>query len=233
MKAYVLTIKGNGRLVDGRLPSYPATLPPYELVYATTTKDNIVIPTWYRNCARFEPYPRTWCCWISKLKLIKEHINKYPDEDLLLLEDDVRFLPGFDVCYTSFMSKVPEDWGIIWLGGRHLSTPREVVPGVLLCGKMCNTECTIMRSTELPAIVSALESEHSSDGLYWSDQVISSLRDTAPHYAPIRQFAWQQPGLISTIMQSPTSSENVFNFNYIDINNKINISTDKELLIYT
>lgn len=232
MRAYVLTLKGNDRLIDGKLPFYPSCLPDYDLVYAVTPKDELHIPRWYllRNTTRFRV--RTWCCWQSKLKIFKKHLAKYPTEDLLFMEDDVRFLPGFDVCYKSFMDIVPDDWGIIWFGGKHLDAPKEVKPGVLKCSKMCNSECILIRSTLLPKLVSMLESEQQAD-CCWSDQVISASREYMPHYAPLRQFAWQQTGLRSDIRPLYTTDCRVFNFEYIDTCNNIAVSDTKKLLKYT
>lgn len=53
---------------------------------------------------------------------------------VLLLEDDVKFVPDFGAKLAAFMRAVPEDWDAVYLGGQMMTAPTEVVPGVLRAG---------------------------------------------------------------------------------------------------
>lgn len=231
MKAYLLTVKGNGRLIDGKLPFYPSVFPDYRVVYATTPANGVIIPNWFKRADKSKSASRSWCCYLSHLNLFREHLNKYPDDDLLALEDDVRFLPGFDICYKNFINRVPDDWGAIWFGGFHLDKPTEVVPGVLKCSNMANTECILINHKLLPTVVQLLESEHTKNP--WQDRVVFSSSSVMPHYAPLRPFAWQQDKMYSDIQHRIVNHGHEFNFDYIDINGDTVKSSERSLLVYT
>ena len=60
-----------------------------------------------------------WGCYRSHLRLIEQALNTGV-ESILLLEDDALFPEDFTQRVTEFLQHVPEDWGMIYLGGQHL-----------------------------------------------------------------------------------------------------------------
>lgn len=60
-----------------------------------------------------------WGCYRSHLRLIEECLNDGV-ESVLLLEDDMTIDKDFVKQVTEFCKQVPEDWGMLYLGGQHL-----------------------------------------------------------------------------------------------------------------
>lgn len=48
-----------------------------------------------------------------------------------IFEDDAIFVPGFFRRVSAFMSAVPENWEVLWLGGHHHRAPRPISAGVV------------------------------------------------------------------------------------------------------
>jgi Glycosyltransferase involved in LPS biosynthesis len=74
-----------------------------------------------------------WGCYRSHLMLIENALNSGV-QSLLILEDDAMFVPEFSKRAMEFLTSVPDDWGMIYLGGQHLKVnknpPVRVGPGV-------------------------------------------------------------------------------------------------------
>lgn len=64
-----------------------------------------------------------WGCLQSHRRVIEDvlhtHLYKKAPANVLVLEDDVHFLPESLETINSFMGDVPEDWGQIYFGGQH------------------------------------------------------------------------------------------------------------------
>jgi len=197
-RVVVLTVPNSTRLAKG-IPSYPSCLPSYEVYEGVTPKTvKPPMPSWFVG-NRFlteEGRKGTWCCMVSKLNLLKDHYEKYPDKDLLFLEDDVRFIDNFDTYFTNFMKLVPDDWDIIWIGGAHRTgTHREVVPGVLKCAFMVDTECVLFNHKIIPELIEALEANmRDKETAGPSDGVIGTLSSKRNGYSPLTPFACQEAG---------------------------------------
>ena len=70
-------------------------------------------PAWWR-CGG-----GAWGCFQSHLQLIERCLNEGVSS-VLLLEDDALFCPDFTAKAAEFLAHVPDDWGMIYLGGQHL-----------------------------------------------------------------------------------------------------------------
>lgn len=53
---------------------------------------------------------------------------------VLLLEDDVKFVDGFQDKLAEFMRAVPDDWDAVYLGAQVMGRAEEVAPGVIRAG---------------------------------------------------------------------------------------------------
>jgi hypothetical protein len=60
-----------------------------------------------------------WGCYRSHLRCI-EHALNAGMESILLLEDDAKFCDGFAEKAQAFFAALPDDWGMLYLGGQHL-----------------------------------------------------------------------------------------------------------------
>lgn len=226
MKSYVLTTKDSNRLQDGKIIAYPSVLPEPTPFYGFDSSSGVEIP----NFSVSNNTPGTWLCNLSKITLFEQHLQNCPNEDLLLLEDDVQFSPLFNDMYQKFMDSVPEDWSFIFLGGHHYEYPKEVKQGVLRAFGVWGNECVIFRSTVLPKVIEALKNipwQQSS-----GDRVISTLFNDYAAYSPVGMFACQRNGY-SYSYQRDAFRGGIHNFfYYIDTTGELKRSTELDYLQY-
>lgn len=200
MKAYIITTPNNhGRQAD--LSNYPKALPTPEL-YTGVTPDTIEVPEWwlniYKNQWKNDIPERVYCCGKSKELLLRQHKEQYPDEDALIMEDDVMFSEDANEKYDKFMADMPDDWHILYLGGHHEfncrgAAPMEVKPGILRCLNVLGTEALIVRSDFIDKTIEQLT--HNSDNVYGHcDWQLVPLQRHYCCYAPLGFIAGQQNG---------------------------------------
>jgi len=65
-----------------------------------------------------------WGCLQSHLRIIEQALMDEL-ESILILEDDVFFVPDLRARFTRFHSALPDDWHQIYLGGQHLFQRRQ------------------------------------------------------------------------------------------------------------
>lgn len=200
MKAYILTTENNhNRAAD--LSNYPKALPEPELFYGVEP-ENSDIPAWwlkeYKNAFKEDKPERVYCCSKSKELLFRKHKELYPNEDLLLLEDDVVFTEDANEKYDKFIADIPEDWKLLYLGGYHEyncrgCTPLEVKPGILRVFMDVGNEALIINSNVLDEAIELVT--NSPDNHFGhSDWRLIQLQKKYCCYAPLGFIAGQQDG---------------------------------------
>ena len=80
-----------------------------------------------------------WGCRQSHLRVLEDAMMDGIDK-LLVLEDDVRFVPNFLEKSIEFMKKVPDDWDLLMLGGQDMGAP--AVTGIDGVARSLNTQRT-------------------------------------------------------------------------------------------
>lgn len=236
MKAYVLVNPVNNRLLDNKIPTYPSCLPDYKIINGFTASMNIDTPGWFRE-SYGERQKRHYCALLGHIRGILSHYDNYPDEELLVMEDDVVFEPKFDEYYRNFMKMVPDDWDAIYFGGWFSSgVPKEVVPNVL-SARNCmlhGAECILLS----PKLVAKLHDKYS----HASNEIRKQFDNELAHWAKkgyinsykaIGNMAHQAIGF-SAISQRLTDHNCVrySTFNYIDINNEPAVASAEDLKRY-
>ena len=193
LRVVILTTKGSTRLINGKPSTYPSFLPEPEIFYGTTPDDNISVPDWYKPVSddKSSCIPGYWCCWLGHLAILRDHYNKYPTKDLLILEDDVAFIPQFNKAFLNFMKIVPKDWEVIWFGGIHYKKAKEVVHNVLSPNYILNSECILYKSTSIPRVINELDPFNGIKRNLIIDQILSYLHTRFKMYTPICNFAYQ------------------------------------------
>ncbi|MBQ3349725.1 MAG: hypothetical protein IJG38_04950 [Thermoguttaceae bacterium] len=225
MKAYIITTPNNhGRQAD--LSNYPKALPTPELYYGVTP-DTIEVPEWWLQIYKgkwLNDIPeRVYCCGKSKELLLRSHKEKYPDEDALIMEDDIIYTDNADEKYNRFMADLPDNWHILYLGGYHEfnsrgAAPMEVKPGILRCLNVLGTEALIVRSSFLDTTIEQLT--HSPDNVYGHcDWQLVPLQRTYCCYAPLGFIAGQQDGF-SELFQKERKVGFRNDFMYVGIDRK-------------
>ena len=200
MKAYILTLENNhGRAAD--LTNYPKAFPKPELFYGVEP-ETCEVPKWwldhYKNAFKLDKPERVYCCGKSKELLLRKHKELFPNEDLLLMEDDVMFSDDANERYDKFIADVPNNWKLLYLGGYHEDTcrgctPLEVKPGLLRIFKTVGNEAVIIRASVLDDAIDLLTA--SPDNLFGhSDWQLVEIQKKNCCYAPLGFIAGQQNG---------------------------------------
>lgn len=60
-----------------------------------------------------------WGCYRSHLAILENILNG-TENSVFIFEDDAVPIENFDEHYETFMSHLPDDWGMVYLGGQHL-----------------------------------------------------------------------------------------------------------------
>ncbi len=90
-----------------------------------------------------------WGCRQSHLRILEDAMMD-GIETLLVLEDDVRFVPNFEAKLKTFLSRVPDDWEGLMLGGQnHAPNPQATgVDGIVRSLNTQRTHAYIVRGLE-------------------------------------------------------------------------------------
>lgn len=200
MKAYVLVNPANNRLINGKIPNYPKSLPEYKVIYGINKHSGILLPEWFMNAAR--DYQSStiklngYCAYLGHLIGLLSHLDNYPDEELLILEDDVVFDKNFDEYYRNFRKMVPDDWEVLNLGGwPKAGGPIEVVPNVVLHKRVYGLECVILKPSAIQKLVALLLPDYKRKIMQVDVQIAElSAATKLKVYSPITRFAHQQTG---------------------------------------
>lgn len=229
MRAYIITTadsKHVGRKPD--LTNYPSTLPVPELFYGVTPAD-VTTPQWWLDSHRkhTDNAPeRVYCCNLSKVLALKNHLSRYPGEDCLLMEDDVIFYDGAGVKYEQYKANLPANWGLQFLGGWHEFTdvknhvPREVMPGVVTCNNVLGSEAVIFNGRLIKAAIRFLECTPNND-YYICDWQLTKMQRRYMAYAPLGFIAYQQDGFSLLWQRRREWGEQIHRFYYIGMDGKL------------
>lgn len=241
MKAYVLVNPNNNRLVDNKIPTYPSILPKYSVIYGPTADTITEIPDWYieyHGCPEIKRR-NGYCAYLGHTNAIIDHYKNYPNEPLLVMEDDVEFIPNFNEYYSNFMKMVPDNWDAIYLGGWYSksSRPVEKVPNVLKpssLGYIFGAECIILSPKLIKLLDSYLKYTPITERLQFDGMLACwSKKNIINTYSPIVMFAHQKPGFSAVAGKIMDRDCNINNFTtYIAINNTLRTANKADLARY-
>lgn len=74
----------------------------------------------------------SWACYLSHMYQIKRAIDDGV-KSLLIFEDDAVFEPDFRQHYDKFFFNVPNNWEVVYLGGKHKRKPKMTAPWFSMC----------------------------------------------------------------------------------------------------
>ena len=229
MRAYIITTadsKQVGRSSD--LTNYPSTLPVPELFYGVTPAD-VKTPQWWLDSHhkhRDNAPERVYCCNLSKVLALKNHLERYPGEDVLLMEDDVIFYDGAGVKYDRYRAFLPDNWGLQFLGGWHEFTdiknhvPREIAPGVVTCNNVLGSEAVIIRAELIQEAIDCLTITPEHD-YYICDWQLTKMQRRYMAYAPLGFIAYQQDGFSLLWQKRREWGDAIHHFYYLGMDNKL------------
>ncbi len=121
---------------------WPFAMPEY---YSAIHGETVGHPEWWRvgNGA--------WGCYRSHLNILERCLNE-GIESVLILEDDAVLHHDFPKRVEQFLTKVPDDWGMLYLGGQHLheniTPPRSINDEVMIPFNVNRTHAYAVRGEE-------------------------------------------------------------------------------------
>jgi hypothetical protein len=106
--------------------------------------------------------PAAWGCYQSHMNVLRQAAGRRC-RAVLVLEDDVMFCENFLNLARCWLSQVPEDWQVLYLGGEHTLGPVPLLtempdgcPSVLEPSGVRRTHAYVVRGTTLPYLSSYL-----------------------------------------------------------------------------
>ncbi len=142
--------------------------------------------TWgYKNASRY-------ACSLSKRLAIRT--GKLAGASaVLLLEDDVVFTD--DLHERLAKIELPDDWGILFLGCKHIDRPVIVSAGLVRVSQAADHHAMIIRSTYANEVLCGLAGtrKNAKHTIAYSDVKMSWIQAEIPTYACFPNLAWQRP----------------------------------------
>lgn len=151
--------------------------------FSAVDAQRVLTPTWW------EDTPGGWACSLSHRQVISDAAVAGA-ETLLVFEDDALLANDFGERLEAFLSRVPEDWYGLWLGGQHgpRFPPEPVTEGVVRCRRTIRMHAYALHARAYQLVY---------DQICWetriSDQAVADLHRKHPHfYAPTRFMVAQR-----------------------------------------
>lgn len=122
-----------------RLGAFKAKISPYPSLhkyirYRAVHGDTVTVPGFFISGGG------AWGCRQSHLRVLEDAMLDGV-ETLLVLEDDVRFVPNFEAKLKAFLNRVPDDWEGLMLGGQNHG-PDPTATGIEGIVRSINTQRT-------------------------------------------------------------------------------------------
>jgi GR25 family glycosyltransferase involved in LPS biosynthesis len=112
---------------------------------------------------------------------------------VLILEDDVVFADNVAAGFARFVSQLPDDWALLYLGGNHMGGLRVVTPNVSRTQGTYTTNAYAVNAATTRALLGILPSEP-GDVAKPVDVVLYGLAQQVPAYVARPALAWQRDG---------------------------------------
>lgn len=112
-------------------------------------------------------------------------------ETVLIFEDDVAFEEGANEKFYEWISEVPEDWDMLYLGGNHnVKTIKKATEHTMRCTKTQTTHAYALRNTVYDWILERLTNIDLD-----VDVIYTELQKVCKAYCFTPRIAWQREGV--------------------------------------
>lgn len=96
--------------------------------------------------------PASYACALSHLAAVKR-AQEIGSPTVLIFEDDCLFDPEFVDTFPIFMSQVPDDWDMLFLGGYHFESPLPVSRNIVRAVMTLTTHAYVLRQSIYSAFI--------------------------------------------------------------------------------
>ena len=130
-----------------------------------------------------------WGCMQSHRHVLERAIMD-DVKQLLVLEDDLAFRPGFAESMASFLDAVPGDWDQLMIGGQHMAGPEPTAsPAVVKCVNCQRTHAYAVRGAFMRDLYLHWESSYGH-----CDHIMGPMQHRYRVYAPASFLVGQNDG---------------------------------------
>lgn len=128
-------------------------------------------------------------CLKSHEMILRDMIDK-GYKRVLVLEDDVEFVPNVQSRFSDVISLIPNEWDMLYLGGSHLNKPTPINHAIAKISRTYTTSSYGITAELAKEIISKFNNTqpHQVDVLY------SHLHTTKKCYSFVPSLAWQRAG---------------------------------------
>lgn len=213
MKSYVINIKNDKERLETFLSGFPHdTLPTPEVWPAKTGKD-VTVPDWWQSS------PNRWAL-VQNFMDIWEASNS----DTWIWEDDCIFIENFSEKYNKFITEVPDDAGMLYLGALHSGIPKQITDNVVqISAAWCSHAILYKKETQKFLVnyfsIPNWGCRHFSDQRKAQAIYLGKVKA----YSPLVTLCGQREGL-SHLSNNIRAERWYDSFEYCDLNNKIKTS---------
>jgi hypothetical protein len=146
-------------------------------------KRTVSDPRGFRDAARYS------CSLAKRLAIRRAKLAGAPA--VLLFEDDV--VLAADLHERLAEIELPEDWGIFFLGCKHLERPEIIAPGLVKVTRAADHHAMAIRADFFDAAIRGLAGygKGSPYRINYSDVKMSEIQAWVPTYAAFPNLAWQ------------------------------------------
>ena len=154
MNTYVISLKKIQDKLNHFLENFPVQWPySAPIVYEAIDGCDIEKPYyWTGDCGALG-------CYLSHKNIIKQAIDNYPDQDLLIFEDDAIFIEDFVNKFEKLIHGVPDNWDMIYLGGEHKTKPISISSDIYQNQQTVLTHGYMIKASSLPLVYEYLDTE--------------------------------------------------------------------------
>lgn len=145
---------------------------------------------WVADSRGYAAANRYACSLAKRLAVRRAKQSKAPA--MLLFEDDV--VLAADLHERLAEIELPDDWGIFFLGCKHLARPLPIAPGLVRVNRAADHHAMAVRAPYYDAVIRGLAGygKGSPPSISYSDVKMADLQGAVPTYAAFPNLAWQE-----------------------------------------
>ena len=126
-------------------------------------------------------------CLLSH-KAILERARDEGMPNVMIIEDDLDARDSFQEESKKYLSSIPNDWDMVYLGGKHKTRPIKITENIYRATKIYSSHCILYRNTCYDYLISRMEQMKKPVDVYYSDAHDTDLIA----YSHVPYLTWQR-----------------------------------------
>lgn len=127
-------------------------------------------------------------CLLSHLRIIKD-ARKRQYKRILILEDDVQFVPQMQQRFAAILDKIPSEWTMLYFGGNEIGTPERINENVIRVSHMLMTHAVAIDCSVFDELIQMLNECRAPVDVYYA-----MIQKKHFCYVLYPYLAWQRAG---------------------------------------